>query len=124
MPDRILILERDPSDPAVWSYGLAADDGQLTAERYRLRHYPATGSEPIGALHEMLWPTAVLLVRQAGARNRVVYNLTPAGDAPEPPPRPPERRWERSTARKRRGAGETLAQRAERAQRGEPRVAA
>jgi len=98
VPDRILILERDPTDPAIWSYGLADADGRLPAERYRLRHSPTTGSEPIGAVHEGLWPTAVLLVRQAGARNRVVYNLTPPRDAPEPPPRPPERRWERSTA--------------------------
>ncbi len=62
--------------------------------------------------------------RQDGRRDRVVYNLTPAGDAPEPPPRPPERCWERSTAKKLREPGETLGARAERAQRGEPRAAA
>ncbi len=59
---------------------------------------------PIGDRDGMLWPTVVLLIRQAGARNRVVYNLSPARDAPEPPPRPPT---VRSTARKLREPGET-----------------
>jgi len=60
-----------------WEYGLADADGQLPAGAYRLRHSPTTGSEPIGAMHEMLSPTVVLLVRRAGRRDRVVYNLGP-----------------------------------------------
>ena len=65
MPDRILILERDAEDPAVWRYGLAGEDGQLAADAHQLRHDPATGSEPIGESAEMLWPTVIILVRQA-----------------------------------------------------------
>ncbi len=71
MPDRILILERDRADPAVWSYGLADAEGRLPELHYRLRHSPTTGSEPISDHHEMLWPTVVLLVRRAGRRDRV-----------------------------------------------------
>jgi hypothetical protein len=53
-PDRTLILERDAEDPAVWRYGLAGDDGQLPTGAHRLRHDPATGSEPMGERAEML----------------------------------------------------------------------
>jgi hypothetical protein len=128
MADRILILERDPTDPAVWAYGLADANGHLPAQPYQLRHSPTCSEPPTsGDWHEAgLWVTAVLLVRQAGAQTRIVYNLTEAqfGEASEPPPRPPAGRWERSTAKKLREAGETLAQRADRGRRGEPRAAA
>lgn len=119
--DRVLILERDPTAPAVWRYGLGGDNGQLVADAYRLRHDPEAGSEPIGDCAEMLWPTVVLLVRQAGGHDRIVYDLTmrPA-DVPEPPPRGPERRWERSTAGKSKGRGETLSERAQRDREGQP----
>lgn len=73
----------------------------------------------------MLWPTVILLVRQAGARDRIVYDLTmrPGEKAPEPPPRGPERRWERSTAGKSKARGETLGERAERTLNGQQRGA-
>ena len=50
MPDRIIILERDPDDLSVWSYGVANAEGRLPDGPYRLRHSPAIGSEPVGAL--------------------------------------------------------------------------
>jgi hypothetical protein len=68
VPDRILIVERDTEDPALWRYGLAGDNGRLGDRVYQPRHDPATGSVPLGERAEMLWPTVVLLVRQAGAR--------------------------------------------------------
>jgi hypothetical protein len=125
VPDRILIVERDAEDPGLWRYGLAGEDGRLGDDVYRLRHDPDTGSEPVGEWREMLWPTVILLVRRAGVRNRIVYNLTrrPVG-VPEPPPRPPERRWARSTSGKSKERGETLRETAERAREGHPRAAA
>ena len=60
-------------------------------------------------------PTALLLVRQAKGRTRIVYDLTvrPVGDrAPDQPPRGPDRHWERSTSGTAKGPGETLKQRA------------
>jgi hypothetical protein len=78
---------------------------------------PAAGGPPTGAFHEAnLWTTAILLVRQAGERTRIVYDLQPwLRDAPpEPPPRPPDGRWERATGGKSKGAGATLQERAER----------
>lgn len=61
------------------------------------------------------YPTAVLLLRGAKGRSRVVWDVT-AGmfpEAPEPPPEPPgEGRWHRSTAGKAKAPGETLRQRA------------
>ena len=114
-------------DQAVWRYGLADEHGQLPTISYRLRHDPATGSEPVGERHAMLWPTALLLVRQAKGRTRIVYDLTvrPVGSpAPDPPPRGPERRWERSTSGKAKGPGEALSQRAKRDRKGRHRAAA
>ena len=73
----------------------------------------------------MLWPTVILLVRQAGGRDRIVYDLTMRPvDVPEPPPRAPEKRWERSTAGQSKGRGETLSERAQRDREGRPRAAA
>jgi hypothetical protein len=90
VPDRILIVERDAEDPTLWRYGLASEDGRLGDQVHRLRHDTATGSTPIGAVHAGLWPTVTLLIRQAGERTRIVYDLTLRPVAtPEPPPRPP-----------------------------------
>jgi hypothetical protein len=77
----------------------------------------------------MLWPTAVLLVRQAQDRDRdrIVYDLQPwLRDAPpEPPPRPLEGgAGSGSTRGKSNGTGATLQERAERGREGRPRAAA
>lgn len=124
MPERILIVEQDPVDPAVWRYGLADEHGQLPDNAYRLRHDPATGSDAVGERHAGLWPTAVLLVRQAKGRTRFVYDLTVrpvGGPASDPPPRGPKERWERATAGKSRAHGETLGERAQRDRENRPR---
>jgi hypothetical protein len=36
MTDRILIVERDPTDETVWRYGIADEAGELAADAYRL----------------------------------------------------------------------------------------
>jgi hypothetical protein len=126
MPDRILIVERDPTDDTVWRYGIADAAGQL-GTTYRLRLDPAAGFVPLdGQNSNGLWPTVILLVRRSGHRTRIVYDLTirPVDAAPEPPPRPPGARWERATAGKSKGPGETLSERAERDRHDRPRAVA
>jgi hypothetical protein len=46
MVDRLLIVEQDPEDPAVWRYGLADGTGELV-DAAHLRHDPLTGSVPL-----------------------------------------------------------------------------
>jgi hypothetical protein len=46
--DRILIVERDPTDETVWRYGIADETGELAAGAYRLRHATDTGWVPVG----------------------------------------------------------------------------
>jgi hypothetical protein len=72
-----------------------------------------------------VWVTAILLVRQAGDRDRIVYDLDPGPveRGPQPPPQPPGR-WERATKGKSKRRGETWAERAERGHDGRPRAAA
>jgi hypothetical protein len=125
VPDRILIVERDPADETVWRYGVADQAGRLGAT-WRLRLDPAASFVPLdGQNSNGLWPTVILLIRRAAGRTRIVYDLTirPVDAGPEPPPRP-EARWERATAGKSKGPGETLSERAERDRHGRPRAAA
>jgi hypothetical protein len=59
MVDRLLIVEQDPEDPAVWRYGLADGTGELV-DAAHLRHDPLTGSVPLdGQGSNGLWPTRV-----------------------------------------------------------------
>ena len=131
MSHRILILQRDAQGPAVWRYRLADDDGELPAGAHRLRHDPAPGFEPVAESAESA--EDVLADRDppgpSGRRpepHRVTTSrITSVEKAPEPPPRGPERRWERSTAGgKSKGRGETLSKQVERNQEGRPRAAA
>jgi hypothetical protein len=117
MTDRILIVEQDPQNKALWRYGLADEDGQLPADAFVLSSDRAVSGPPADDYHAAsLWTTAILLVRQAGDRDPDRLRLTyrPSKDSPEPPPRPPDRPSERSTGGKSKGAGETLGERAER----------
>jgi hypothetical protein len=89
------------------------DDGRLGDEDYE-RHADDPNEGPpddLGAAG--LWVTAILLVRRAGSRTRIAYNLCPweADDTPEPPPRGRHGQWQRSTAGKAKGPGETLRER-------------
>jgi hypothetical protein len=126
MPDRILIVERDAEDPAVWRYGLADGGGELGDRVFQIRHDSPDDWTPLGDRHgDLFWTTAILLIRPAGEQTRIVYDLTlKPVEAPEPPPRPSGARWERSTSGKAKGAGETLRQKAERPRDGRPRAAA
>lgn len=92
MPDRIVNVERDPTDRALWDYGLADANGRLGDDALQLRHADPLDWTSLGDVDEGLWPTVILLVRRAGGRDRVVYNLTgrSTGDAPDPPPRGPQ----------------------------------
>lgn len=116
----LVVVERDPVDLRLWRYGAADATGELTGDARRLRHDRATRCgtplDPPGPHY----PTAVLLVRAAGDRQRAVWDVTAAafaegpGRPPEPPQSPGDGRWRRSTAGKAKGSGVTLRQRAER----------
>ena len=126
MLERWLIAERDRDSPRIWWYGISdSPDGALPPDALRY-HYDASTNigEPIDDPGD-LYPTVALLVRMAGDRGRISWDLT-YRPVREPPPRPtpPPRHHVRSTAGKAKGVGETLAQRADRARRQPPRAAA
>jgi hypothetical protein len=127
--ERWLVAERDRDNPLVWWYGLAdSPTGPLPGGALRYHHDPATMvGKPIDDPSD-LYPTVALLVRMAGGRRRLTWDLTyrPLEQLPRPPTPPPgspERRM-RATGGKAKGGGETLARRAERARRQTPEAAA
>ena len=84
----VVIVERDPHDPSLWRYGLADSDGNLSGDVRRWRLDPDTGrGEPVDPPNAHL-PTAVLLIRQASGRTRIVYDVG-ALMFPTVPPKPP-----------------------------------
>jgi hypothetical protein len=126
MIERWLIAERDPHDLLLWRYGPGdSSSAALPAHAPRYRYDP---SSMVGVQIDDagdLYPTVALLLRMAGARRRITWDLT-YRPLPEPPrpPTPPATRHVRSTAGKAKGAGETLGQRANRARGQPPRAAA
>jgi hypothetical protein len=104
--DRILILERDPADPAVWRYGLTGGDGQSP------RRLPAPlgfGRRPGASRGVGRVPVADRDSPDplAGCPDRIVYTLTsgpPATDPLTASTTPRRARWEGSTAGKCEGA--------------------
>ena len=129
MGERWLVAEQDPDNPLTWWYGLTdSENAVLPDGPLRYHHDPVTMiGNPIDDPGD-LYPTVALLVRMAGGRRRLTWDLTyrPVEEAPRPRTPPPGSPWRetRATAGKAKGEGETLAERAERERGYRPQAAA
>jgi hypothetical protein len=116
-PDRILLVDLDPSEPNVWRYGLADRAGDMVVTGW-LRFDPDTEQlEPVGDLDD-LFPTAALLVRQKRYLPPIRYDLTirplkeERGLSDREKPAAVAGGHRRATEGKAKGGGRTLGERA------------
>jgi hypothetical protein len=118
-PERILVVDLDPSESNVWRYGLADCAGEMVVAG-RLRFDPVTEQLEAVGDRDDLFPTAALLVRQKRYLPPIRYDLTirPLHEVLRGPPGEgktassiagPHRR---ATEGKAKGGGRTLGERA------------
>jgi hypothetical protein len=112
---RVLVVDPDGNSSDLWHFVVMVDGAAVAGSDGMLRCDPLTGSiTRVGEWAEW-WGTAALLVRAASGRRPIVYDLA-LPPVPALPPRGPAGPPPRSTAGRAKAAGETLADRAQRAQ--------